>query len=88
MVELARTKSTPGTEFLKNWLFLFRVEGLLFIELAIALVSSGVDLAPIECVLDGAGGFVGVRAIGEPAMGDEGTELDEMAVELTRNSAP
>ena len=58
------------------------------IELQIALVPADVDLAPVDGVLDGAGGFVGVRAVGEPAVGDEGAELDEVALELAGDDAP
>ena len=65
-----------------------RLEGLLLEELAIALVSSGVDLAPVQGLLDGAVSFMSVRAIGEPAVGDEGPELDEVAGELGRNRCP
>ena len=46
------------------------------------------DLAPVDGVLDGAVGFVGVRAVGELAEGDVGAELDEVALELAGVDAP
>ena len=42
----------------------------------------------MDGVLDGAVGLVGVRAVGEPAEGDVGAELDEVALELARDDAP
>ena len=58
------------------------------VELQIALEPAEVDLAPVDGVLDGAFGFVGVRAVGELAEGDIGAELDEVALELGGLDAP
>ena len=58
------------------------------VELEVALEPAGVDLAPVDGVLDGAVGLVGVRAVGELAEGDVGAELDEVALELAGLDAP
>src|SRR4051794_4172405 len=66
----------------------FPLERLLFVELHVALISAGVDLAPVEGLLDGAAGLVGMGAVREPAIGDVGAELHEMGLELARDDAP
>ncbi len=66
----------------------FFVQGPLLVEFAIALVPCGVDLSAMDGVLDGAAGFVGVRAIGKMAVGDVGAKLDEVTLELARHRAP
>jgi len=85
---LGATIKPTGDTGSARLLFLFRFERLLLVELAIALVASRVDLSPVKGILDGAACFVSVRAIGKPAVGDEGPELDEMTSELARDSAP
>ena len=45
-------------------------------------------MSPREGILDGAACFVSVRAVGEPAVGKERPELDEMTRELARNGSP
>src|SRR4051812_35718507 len=66
----------------------FPLERLLFVELHVALISAGVDLAPVEGLLDGAAGLVGVGAVGEPAVRDVGAELEEVALELAGDHPP
>ena len=64
------------------------LEGLALVELEVALVAAGVDLAPVDGVLDGAVGLVDVRAVGELAVRDVGPELDEVGLDLARLDVP
>ena len=54
----------------------------LSIKFNITFITADVNLSPSDGVLDGAAGFVGVRAIGESARGNVRTELDEAALEF------
>src|SRR4051812_48930562 len=58
------------------------------VELQVALEPAEVDLAPVHGVFDGAFGLVGVRAVGELAEGNIGTELDEVPLQGGGIDAP
>src|SRR5262249_16803362 len=64
------------------------LDRLLVVQLQVALVAPGVDLAPVDGVLDGAGGLVGVRAVGEAAGRHIRPELAEITLDLARLDAP
>src|SRR5262249_21406440 len=67
---------------------LFAGQGLLLIELPVTLVAAGMDVTPVDGVLDGAAVLVSVRAVGETAVGDEGPELDEIRLQLAGYDTP
>ena len=67
---------------------LFAFEGLLVVELQIAFEAAFGDHAEVEGVLDGAGVFVGVGAVGEAAVGGVGAELDEVGFEFPGFAVP
>src|SRR3954451_13364043 len=64
------------------------LDRLLVVELEIALVTSIVNLPPVDGVLDGAFGLVRVRAVGELAEVEERPEFDEAAADLGGLDAP
>src|SRR4051794_29674179 len=66
----------------------FVLDRLPLVQLQVAFIAAGVDLAPVDGVLDGAFVLVGVRAVGELAEGDVRAELDEMALDLARLDGP
>ncbi len=68
----------------------WRSEAALFCvaeEFEVGVVSLLRDVALLESLFDGAAGFVGVEAILERALGDQGAHLDEEVGNLARLGA-
>ena len=58
------------------------------IQFQVTFISSDMDLTPVDRVLHGASGLVGVRAVGESTVVYVRAKLEEMTFELAGNHAP